>query len=187
MVALFCPAIVLRFCIIFDEKEITVVIYCLDVLYCWFRNFRCDHIWRLRTDWSNLDKAKFFDPNILKTTLCLALVIMSLLSSTGRDCTFHGDLIEQLSLRMVFDFFDGVEMLDVIIEENEFSHNVPKGFERKMRAFVCISFLVSPLQLVEIKIGGSDTSIFIAKNTIVIGRGLFEIFPICECCGCDDY
>ena len=112
---------------------------------------------------------------------------MSLLSSTGRDCTFHGDLIEQLSLRMVFDFFDGVEMLDVIIEENEFSHNVPKGFERKMRAFVCISFLVSPLQLVEIKIGGSDTSIFIAKNTIVIGRGLFEIFPICECCGCDDY
>ena len=99
-------------------------------------------------------------------------MIMSLLSSTGRDCTFHRDLIEQLSFRMVLDFFDGVEMLDVIIEENEFSHNVPKGFERTMHAFDCISFLMSPLQLVEIKIGGSDTSIFIAKNTIVIGRGL---------------
>ena len=88
---------------------------------------------------------------------------------------------------MVLDFFDGVEMLDVIIEESEFSHNVPKGFERTMRAFVCISFLMSSLQLVEIKIGDSDTSIFIAKNTIVIGRGLFEIFLICECCGCHDY
>ena len=46
-------------------------------------------------------------------------------------------------------------MLDVIIEENEFSHGVPKGFEKAMVAFVCISFLLSPLQLVEIKIRGS--------------------------------
>ena len=46
-------------------------------------------------------------------------------------------------------------MLDVIIEENEFSHGVPKSFEKAMVAFVCISFLLSPLQLVEIKIRGS--------------------------------
>ena len=46
-------------------------------------------------------------------------------------------------------------MLDVIIEENEFSHGVPKGFEKAMLAFVCISFLLSPLQLVEIKIRSS--------------------------------
>ena len=46
-------------------------------------------------------------------------------------------------------------MLDVIIEENEFSHGVSKGFEKAMVAFVCISFLLSPLQLVEIKITGS--------------------------------
>ena len=67
----------------------------------------------------NLDKAKFFGPNILKTTLCLALVIMSLLSSTGRDCIVYRDLIWQLSLRMALDLFDGEEMLDVVIEENE--------------------------------------------------------------------
>ena len=46
-------------------------------------------------------------------------------------------------------------MLNVIIEENEFSQVVPKGFEKAMLAFVCISFLLSPLQLVEIKIRGS--------------------------------
>ena len=63
----------------------------------------------------NLDKAKFFGPNILKTTLCLALVIMSLLSSTGRDCIVYRDLIWQLPLRMTLDL---VQML-VIIEENE--------------------------------------------------------------------
>ena len=67
----------------------------------------------------NLDKAKFFGPNILKTTLCLALVIMSLLSSTGRDCIVYRDMISQLSLRMALDLFDGEEMLDVVIEENK--------------------------------------------------------------------
>ena len=56
---------------------------------------------------------------------------------------------------MALDIFDGVEMLDVIIEENEFSHGVPKSFEKAMLAFVCISFLLSPLHLVEIKITGS--------------------------------
>ena len=66
----------------------------------------------------NLDKAKFLGPNILKTTLCRALVIISLLSSTGRDCNVYRDLIWQLSLRMTLDLFDGVEKL-VIIEENK--------------------------------------------------------------------
>ena len=63
----------------------------------------------------NLDKAKFFGPNILKTTLCLALVITLLLLSTGRDCIAYRDLIWQLPLRMTLDL---VQML-VIIEENE--------------------------------------------------------------------
>ena len=103
----------------------------------------------------NLDKAKFFGPNILKTTLCLAPLILLLLLSTGTNSIVYRDLIWQLSLRMALDIFDGVEMLDVIIEENEFSHGVPKGFEKAMLAFVCISFLLSPLQLVEIKIRSS--------------------------------
>ena len=103
------------------RQEITIVICCLDVLYRWFRNLRYDHIWfgGDKPIKDNLDKAKFFGPNILKTTLCLALVIMSLLSSTGRDCIVYRDMISQLSLRMALDLFDGEEMLDVVIEENK--------------------------------------------------------------------
>ena len=44
------------------------------------------------------------------------------------------------------------ETLDVIFEENKFSQGVPKRFENAKLAFVCISFLLSPLRLVEIKI-----------------------------------
>lgn len=99
-----------------------------------------------------LDKDKFFGPNILKMTLCLSPVILLLLLSTGTDSMIYRELIWKLSLRMALDLFDGVEMLEVIIEENEVSHKVPKSFEKAILAFVCISFLLSPLQLIEIKL-----------------------------------
>ena len=66
----------------------------------------------------NLDKAKFFGPNILKTTLCLAPLILLLLLSTGTNSIVYRDMICQLSLRMALNLSDRVEMLDVIIEEN---------------------------------------------------------------------
>ena len=98
-----------------------------------------------------LDKETFFGPNILKMTLCLTPLILLLLLSTGTDSMAYREQIWKLSLRMALDLFDGVEMLEVIIEENELSHEVPKSFEKAILAFVCISFLLSPLQLVEIK------------------------------------
>ena len=66
----------------------------------------------------NLDKANFFGPNILKTTLCLAPLILLLLLSTGTNSIVYRDMICQLSLRMALNLSDRVEMLDVIIEEN---------------------------------------------------------------------
>ena len=139
------------------RQEITVVII-FAAWTCYIVGFVVFVVFIFRGDEpieDNLDKAKFFGPNILDTTLCLALLIPLLLLSTGTNSIVYRDLIWQLSLRMALDLFDDVEMLNVIIEENEFSHGVPKGFEKAMVAFVCISFLLSPLQLVEIKIRGS--------------------------------
>lgn len=112
-----------------------------------------------------LEKEKFFGPNILKMTLCLTPLILLLLLSTGTDSMAYRELIWKLSLRMALDLFDGVEMLEVIIEENEVSHEVPKSFEKAILAFVCISFLVSPLQLVEIKLGPYNDTWKIRKCT----------------------
>ena len=80
-----------------------------------------------------------------------------LLLSTGTDSNSYRDQIQQKSLRMALDLFDGVKMLEVIIEENEVSHGVPKPFEKAILTFVCISFILSPLQLVEIKLRNSDS------------------------------
>ena len=100
------------------RQEITIVISCWTCYIVGFVIFVEIIFGGDKPIKDNLDKAKFFGPNILKTTLCRALVIISLLSSTGRDCIVYRDLIWQLSLRMTLDLFDGVEKL-VIIEENK--------------------------------------------------------------------
>ena len=102
-----------------------------------------------------LDKDVFLSPNILKLTLCLSPILLLLLLSTGEDSMTYRDLIWMLSLRIALDLFDGVEMLEFILEENELCHAVSKGFEKVIIAFVCFSFMISPLQLMEIKISRS--------------------------------
>ena len=87
------------------RQEITVVII-FAVWTCYIVGFVIFVVIIFRGDEpieDNLDKVKFFGPNILKTTLCLAPL---------------RDLIGQLSIRMALNLSDGVEMLDVIIEEN---------------------------------------------------------------------
>lgn len=101
---------------------------------------------------NKLDSQEFFGPNILKMTLCLSPLLLLLLLSTGTDSMSYRQLVWMLSLRIALDLFDGVEMLEVLLEENQLSHKVPRQFEKVIIAFVCISFLLSPLQLIEVKL-----------------------------------
>ena len=64
----------------------------------------------------------------------------------------YRELIWLLSLRIALDLFDTVEMLEVVLEENMVPHNIPRSFENAIIAFACISFLLSPLQLMQIKL-----------------------------------
>ena len=76
----------------------------------------------------------------------------------------------QFSLRIALDLFDTVEMLEVVLEENTIHHNIsrklevlleetilhhniPRSFECAIIAFACISFILSPLQLMQVKTG----------------------------------
>ena len=36
------------------------------------------------------------------------------------------------------DLFDGVEMLEVILDENELSHDIPRKFEKGIRNWSCL-------------------------------------------------
>ncbi|CAH3111933.1 unnamed protein product [Pocillopora meandrina] len=139
LVALYASAIVLRLYIMFDYKKLQLL---LAVWTCYIVGFVIFVEIIFGGDEpikDNFDKAKFFGPNILKTTLCRSLVIISLLSSTGRDCIVYRDLIRQLSLRMTLDLFDGVEKL---------SHKSEKGeYIQKLHTNVS-TFITSPLHLI---------------------------------------
>ena len=122
-----------------------------------------------------LDKQAFFGPNILKMTLCLSPVLLLLLLRTGTDSMLYRERIWMLSLRIALDLFDGVEMLEVILEENELCHGVPKGFEKGIIAVVCITFFLSPLQLIEIEsaVFGECTSALRTTIQIICVNGAY--------------
>lgn len=123
-----------------------------------------------------LDKEKFFGPNVLKMTLCLSPFILLLLLSTGTDSIAYRELIWMLSLRIALDLFDGVEMLDVIIEESEVNNDISDDFEKAILAFVCISFLLSPLQLVEVKLDGFDDWKY--RKCTMISRTTIQVLAV---------
>ena len=119
LVVLYIPTVGLWLYIMCDDKKLRVIIFA--VWTCYIVGFVIFVVIIFRGDEpieDNLDKVKFFGPNILKTTLCLAPLIILLLLSTGTNSIVYRDLICQLSLRMALNLSDGVEMLDVIIEEN---------------------------------------------------------------------
>ena len=156
LVSLYGPAMCLWLYIMWDDKNLP---WLFAVWICYIVGFVIFILIIFGGDKpleDKLDKAKFFGPNNLKMTLCLAPVILLLLLSTGTDSNRYRDQIWQISLRMALDLFDGVEMLEVIIEENEVNYGVPKSFEKAILTFVCISFILSPLQLVEIKLRSSN-------------------------------
>ena len=124
-----------------------------------------------------LDKEQFFGPNVLKMTLCLSPFILLLLLSTGTDSIIYRDLVWMLSLRIALDLFDGVEMLDIIIEESEVNDEISDSFEKAILAFVCISFLLSPFQLIEVKLDGSDDWKY-HKRTMIY-RTTFQLLVNC--------
>ena len=100
---------------------------------------------------NKLNSEAFFGPNVLKITLCLSPLLLLLLLSTGTDSMSYRDLIWLLTLRIALDLFDTVEMLEVVLEENIVPHNIPRSFEYAIISFACISFILSPLHLMQVK------------------------------------
>ena len=83
-----------------------------------------------------------------------------------------------LSLRIALDLFDGIEMLEVILEENELSHDVPRSYENAIIAFDCLTFLLSPMQLMEVKLGDVHLGGWELDKCTTALRIAFQIFCV---------
>lgn len=151
LLGLFLPAFLLWLYIMCKEENLQWL-YAVWVLYIWVGLVPLIGTIFGGTDpiEDKIDKKEFpgLSSNLLKMTLCGTPALLLLLLSTGTDSMSYRELIWMLSLRMALDLFDGVEMLEVILDENK----IARSFEVAIIVFVCLSFLVSPLQLIEIKL-----------------------------------
>ena len=154
LIVLFIPALLLWLCILCDEKNLQGL-FTVWLAYVWIALIPLIGIIFGGDDpiENKLDSQIFFGPNVLKITLCLSPLLLLLLLSTGTDSMSYRELIWLLSLRIALDLFDTVEMLEVVLEENTIHHNIPRSFECAIIAFACISFILSPLQLMQVKTG----------------------------------
>ena len=107
-------------------------------------------------------------------------IMLLLLVNSGKD-SFRSDgnreLVAKLSVQMAIDLFDAVEMLDIILDEKENKHNISKGYEIATISVVCISFVLSPLQMAENKMRGrwSDPK---TRFKTSLARNVLEMFGV---------
>ena len=104
---------------------------------------------------NKLDSADFWGPNSLKAILCITPVLMLLLLQSTPDPYEYGKyrgILNELCFRLTLDLFDGIEMLQVLLGDcDENPREIPKELEIVILAFVCVFFLVSPLELLHVK------------------------------------
>lgn len=123
----------------------------------------------------HLETKQPLTPNTLKIMLCFTPILFLLLVNTASDLVDSEDyrqLVSTLSVQITIDLFDAVEMLDIVLEENENSHGIPKEFGRAMVALACLSFLLSLLQLAENKLEDGTTEL---RKKLAVARNVVEI------------
>jgi len=195
LILLFVPALLIWLFIMCNDGRLPWL-FVVWVLYTWVALVPLigTIFGRIEDD---INKDAFFGPNVLKMTLCISPLLLLLLLNTAVDSTDYQELVLKLSLQIALDLFDGVEMLEVILEENELNHGVPKSFERVIIAFVftypavlriaiqilCVNGVFLVLRLVLFFEYGRDASIFIAKNGILLILSSIELCTISDCCG----
>ena len=102
-----------------------------------------------------IDKTEFLGPTVLEMVLCITPLLLLLLLNTG-DLDDSDDeereIVSKLCFPMAVDLFDGIEMIDIVLEEREHDFGIPKAFSTAMIVLACLSMLVSPWQMVENKL-----------------------------------
>ena len=104
-----------------------------------------------------LDKSETYGPNFLKIILCIApaLLVLVLQLVISPSCR-KGVLV--LSVFAALDLFDGIEMLEIVLMQNEWEHfDLDDSVEKVIIVFACLSFLVTSLGLTRNKFDGDDS------------------------------
>lgn len=141
------PSLILWFIILCNDKLLTWT-FSVWGLYVWLALVPMIGVIFGQIE-DKIEKDLFLGPDVLKMTLCLTPLLLLLFLNTFETKGKDRELLLKLAFQITLDLFDGIEMLEVILEENDLSHGLSKRFEAAIIAFVCISFVLSHFQLEE--------------------------------------
>ena len=100
-------------------------------------------------------KGEPYGPDGLKLIMLVSPLVLLVLLNDRRIVPATGkyrEFMTNLSYKMTINWFDGVDLLGVILKENEFSHGIPVSYETAIIASSCIGFLLSPMELFGYKV-----------------------------------
>ena len=125
-----------------------------------------------------LDSKSFLGPNTLKVILCFTPVLFLILLNTATDLKEHEgyrQLASQLSLRISIDLFDGVAMLNMVLDDKQNPFGIEKRFGTMMITVACFSFALSWLQMAENKLEYGTCQL---RKKLVIIRSAIQMLSV---------
>jgi hypothetical protein len=94
-----------------------------------------------------LKKTETYGPNFLKAILCIAPALLVLVLQLVISPSYRRDVLS-LSVFAALNLFDGIEMLEIVLMQNEREDfDLDNNVEKCIIAFACLSFLVTSLGL----------------------------------------
>ena len=94
-----------------------------------------------------LDKSETYGPNFLKAMLCIAPTLLVLVLQLVTSPSYRKGVLA-LSIFAAFNLFDGIEMLEIVLMQNEIEHFELNGsLEKVMISFACASFIITSIGL----------------------------------------
>ena len=121
-----------------------------------------------------LDKSETFGPNCLKITLCIAPALLVLVLQLVISPSYREGFLA-LSVFAALDLFDGIEMLEIVLMQNEWEDfNLNDSVEKCIIVFACVSFFFTSLGLTVNKFDGFD-AVEEKRNPVAVGMTLLVI------------
>ena len=115
---------------------------------------------------------KTLGPIVLKGTLCVTPLLLLLLLNTASDREEHKEVVSKLCFQLAVDLFDGVEMIDIVLDEKEHNYGISKGFGIAMIVLACRSFVLTLWPMAE-----NDPRIT-PKRCTAIARNVVEMVMV---------
>ena len=106
--------------------------------------------------------------NALKGTLCITPALLILLLQLA-ICPSYRRPVLSLSIFAALNIFDGIEMLEIVLMQNEGHIDLNSGTERSIIAFACMCFFLSPLGLVRNKFGDNGEVKERKETSMILG------------------